>query len=81
MEFNKFLTLYEKKIKTSKRFKQLIATFHTDLYKCRLYCLHSEAKINVIRLKVGTSINLLNPTGHVMHQQFNIQQPYVLPTL
>ena len=26
-------------------------------------------------------INLLNPTGHVIHQQFNIQQLYVLPTL
>ena len=25
--------------------------------------------------------NLLKPTGHVMHQQFNIQQLYVLPTL
>ena len=25
--------------------------------------------------------NLLNPTGHVMHQQFNIQQLHVLPTL
>ena len=25
--------------------------------------------------------NILNPTGHVMHQQFNIQQLYVLPTL
>ena len=24
--------------------------------------------------------NLLNPTGHVMHQQFNIQQLYILPT-
>ena len=24
--------------------------------------------------------NLLKPTGHVMHQQFNIQQLYVLPT-
>ena len=23
----------------------------------------------------------LNPTGHVMHQQFNIQQLYALPTL
>ena len=28
-----------------------------------------------------TPINLLNPTGYVMHQQFNIQQLYVLPTL
>ena len=26
-------------------------------------------------------INLLNPTGHLMHQQFNIQQLYVLPAL
>ena len=26
-------------------------------------------------------ISLLKPTGHVMHQQFNIQQLYALPTL
>jgi hypothetical protein len=26
-------------------------------------------------------VNLLNPTGHVMHHQFNIQQLYALPTL
>ena len=26
-------------------------------------------------------VNLLKPTGHVMHQQFNIQQRYALPTL
>ena len=26
-------------------------------------------------------VNLLKPTGHVMHQHFNIQQLYVLPTL
>jgi len=25
--------------------------------------------------------NLLNPTCHVMHHQFNIQQLYALPTL
>ena len=36
-----------------------------------------------INLQQGkwTFINLLNPTGHVMHQQFNIQQLYALPTL
>ena len=28
-----------------------------------------------------TNINLPKPTGHVMHQQFNIQQLYALPTL
>ena len=32
-------------------------------------------------LKWNTFLNLLKPTGHVMHQQFNIQQLYVLPTL
>jgi len=26
-------------------------------------------------------INLLKPTGYVMHQQFNIQQLYAQPTL
>ena len=26
-------------------------------------------------------INLLKPNGYVMHQQFNIQQLYVLPAL
>jgi len=26
-------------------------------------------------------IDLLKPTAHVMHQQFNIQQQYALPTL
>ena len=27
------------------------------------------------------SLNFLKPTGHVMHQQFNIQQLYALSTL
>ena len=27
------------------------------------------------------TLNLLKPTAHVMHQQFNIQQLYALPTL
>ena len=26
-------------------------------------------------------LNLLKPTGYLMHQQFNIQQLYALPTL
>ena len=28
-----------------------------------------------------STVNFLKPTGHVMHQQFNIQQLYALPTL
>ena len=38
-------------------------------------------KFNVISLQNFLNVNLLKPTGHVMHQQFNIQQLYVLPTL
>ena len=30
---------------------------------------------------VVISIDVLKPTGHVIHQQFNTQQLYVLPTL
>ena len=40
-----------------------------------------EATADNCENKKYTYINLLNPTGHVMHQQFNIQQLYVLPTL
>jgi hypothetical protein len=32
-------------------------------------------------MKLNHLINLLKPTGHVMHQQFNIQQLYALLTL
>ena len=31
--------------------------------------------------EIKCELNRLNRTGHVMHQQFNIQQLYVLPTL
>ena len=37
-----------------------------------------QAKYPEIKLH---NINLLKPTGYVMHQQFKIQQLYVLPTL
>jgi hypothetical protein len=32
-------------------------------------------------MRSGNTLNLLKPTGHVTHQQFNIQQLYALPTL
>ena len=34
-----------------------------------------------LSLLTKRDIYLLNPTGHVMYQQFNIQQLYALPTL
>ena len=49
------------------------------LSHCLAYCIpRGGLYINII---VILCINLLKPTGHVIHQQFNIQQLYVLPTL
>ena len=45
----------------------------------RLCSLLSVSKQKKLHFKVA-HINLLKPTGHVMHQQFNIQQLYALPT-
>ena len=36
---------------------------------------------NKCNIYICIYINLLKPTDHVMQQQFNIQQLYVLPTL
>ena len=35
---------------------------------------------NIIKI-YSVKINFLQPTGYVMHHQFNIQQLYALPTL
>ena len=37
--------------------------------------------IKILPLQPASSVNPLTRTGYVMHQQFNIQQLYVLPTL
>ena len=42
-------------------------------------CLSLDAV--TVEQREGGPINLLKPTGHVMHKQFNIQQLYVLHTL
>ena len=34
-----------------------------------------------LQIQLCLYFNLLKPTGYLMHQQFNIQQLYVLPTL
>jgi len=40
------------------------------------------SKKNAIKLAFqDRPLKRLNPTGHVMHHQFNIQQLYALPTL
>ena len=39
---------------------------------------YSTSKLRALQC---VHFNLLQPTGHVMRQQFNIQQLYLLPTL
>ena len=46
----------------------------------------TEAFLHVSAIIIGhlqkqSMLNLLKPNGYVMHQQFNIQQLYALPTL
>jgi hypothetical protein len=49
------------------------------------YCVRSTLFVKITDISkfcyICKLLNLLKPTGHVMHQQFNIQQLYVLPTL
>ena len=42
---------------------------------------NSSKRDDKIQVKLSLYFNLLKPTGYVMHQQFNIQQLYALPTL
>ena len=44
-------------------------------------CLQSQLLYVKFVVFSNVCINLLKSTGHVMHQQFNIQQLYVLPPL
>ena len=44
------------------------------------YTVSSVTHVTIIHLECYV-LNHLKPTGHVMHQQYNIQQLYALPTL
>ena len=47
-----------------------------------VFCyVHVLIDVLSVLFDVASDINLLMPTGYVMHQQFNIQQLYALPTL
>jgi len=50
----------------------------TQFIDLELFCYFRIIKQS---LYIITSINLLKPTGHVMHQHFNNQQLYALSTL
>ena len=50
--------------------------------KLSLFVLSRDTQYITVNVILSLTVfNLLKPTGHVMHQQFNIQQLYVLPTL
>jgi len=46
-----------------------------------IFLLKVVVKMCVFKTVYQFTFNLLKATGHVMHQQFNIQQLYALPTL
>jgi hypothetical protein len=48
---------------------------------CSTVDTYQPAIFKILVLYPGLYINFLKPTGYVMHQQFNIQQLYGLPTL
>jgi hypothetical protein len=58
---------------------------HLEALHSRLF--HGYVNSNVtkcvfnIALLDSAHFNLLNPTSYMMHQQFNIQQLYALPTM
>ena len=77
-------TLYEFLVWTP----HFVCVFGNALCRESVFCLGTEFSIALLRVSVACvdctqhcGVNLLKPTGYVMHQQFNIQQLYVLPTL
>ena len=61
----------------------ILTIYKTSISLQRIHLLFSvtEHKVLCEAATYLLVINLLKPTGYVTHQQFNIQQLYVLPTL
>ena len=56
----------------------------TPQHLCIVVILNAKSYLDIVHPVQYSKliiINLLNPTGYVMHRQFNIQQLYALPTL
>jgi len=62
---------FSSKVRVLTKKKRHQNTFSSETFKFKSY---------VAQFSLST-INHLKHTGHVMHQQFNIQQLYILPTL
>jgi hypothetical protein len=61
-------------LKTSDRLKTILVVNIIQ------YFVRKQSTSFNILCKETIAFNLLKPTGYVMHQQFNIQQLYALPT-
>jgi hypothetical protein len=73
--------------------RENISMMHKRILKCNAVWFYPSEGLDILALLQGLeiylivfsliskTINLLKPTGYVMHQQFNIQQLYALPTL
>ena len=65
-----FVVIYENKL-----------VLYCVLYKLCFVCQSKTILLRYLTAFKLNYINLLKPPGYVMHQQFNIQQLYALPTL
>jgi hypothetical protein len=50
-------------------------------YNAKVLVLTQISLVHTLYTSFKIRFNILKPTGHVMHHQFNIQQLYALPTL
>jgi hypothetical protein len=73
--------IYGRQNDTGRRFSPSTSSFPCRYIFSMLYSHFFINQQRYIILAINRVINLLKPTGHMMHQQFNIQQLYVLPTL
>ena len=78
-----YLYSYSPTFPRSPQYSRVIYHFVGGIFYCLLISVSTQScppsGHNCFHFAIG--FNLLNPTGHVMHQQFNIQQLYVLPAL
>ena len=58
-----------------------VASYYTIFTLLLLIQDDNSVRCILVQILSNGKFNLLKPTGHVMHQQFNIQQLYALPTL
>ena len=67
---------------SSLQFLTYFENFICCFFNLSMSCLHrtsKEANRNIFQIHPIVTVNLLKPTGYVMHEQFNIQQLYALP--